>query len=433
MVRFRKGRAPEHGKNWCIALLSLHHAGVSRARPLLSSPLAPHPTDVSHLVKVAIAHDWLVTLGGSELVLRELLRIFPGATVFTLIDKMAEPDRAFVGVARTRTSFLDRVPGVASTYRRLLPLFPVAMSRLDLGEFDVVISNSHAIAKGVRTRSHQLHVCYCLSPMRYAWDLRDQYLKESGLARGIRGYAANRVLDRLQRWDRANTSRVDSFVTLSRYIADRIERAYGRRATVIHPPVDVDYFDFDDSRSPGSGDYYFTMSRFVPYKRIDLIARTFAQFPDRRLVIAGTGPDVQKIRAAAGPNVELVGRVDRDEARRLLGGARAFLFAAEEDFGIAPVEAQARGVPVIAFSRGGTQETVRGLDDDAPTGVFFDEQSEAAIAHAIRQFEQNAHRIEPTVCRVNAERFAEHVFRDEFSAFVERAWQSFHARLHGAS
>lgn len=378
-------------------------------------------------MKVAIAHDWLVTLGGSELVLRELLRIFPGATVFTLIDKMSEPDRAFVGVAKTRTTFLDRVPRVGSTYRRFLPLFPVAMSSLDLGEFDVVISNSHAIAKGVRTRPHQLHVCYCLSPMRYAWDLRGQYLRESGLARGVRGFAANRLLDGLQRWDRSTTARVDSFVTLSDYIADRIARAYGRSATVIHPPVDVDYFGLDAGRRPGSGDYYFTMSRFVPYKRIDLIARAFAQLPDRRLVIAGGGPDADKIRAAAGPNVELVGRVERDEARSLLGGARAFLFAAEEDFGIAPVEAQACGVPVIAFARGGTLETVRGLDHAEPTGVFFDEQSETSIARAVRRFECNAQRIEPRACRANAERFAEHVFREQFSAFVDREWQSFQA------
>ncbi|HTI63710.1 MAG TPA: glycosyltransferase [Gemmatimonadaceae bacterium] len=379
-------------------------------------------------MKVAIAHDWLVTLGGSELVLRELLRIFPDATVFTLIDKMPEPDRSFIGVARSRTSFLDRLPGVASTYRRLLPLFPVAMSALDLGEFDLVISNSHAIAKGVRTRAHQLHLCYCLSPMRYAWDLRTQYLEETGLARGVRGYAANRVLDGLRRWDRATSTRVDSFITLSRYIADRIKRAYGRNATVIYPPVDVGYFDLEPGRRPGSGDYYFTMSRFVPYKRIDLIARAFAQLPERRLVIAGDGPDAAKVRAAAGPNVELVGRVERDRAKSLLGGARAFLFAAEEDFGIAPVEAQARGVPVIAYGRGGALETVRGLDDHAPTGVFFEQQSEAAIVDAVRRFEAGAGRIEPMACRANAERFAEHVFRTEFAAFVDREWRSFRDR-----
>ena len=382
----------------------------------------------TRLVKVAIAHDWLVTLGGSELVLRELLRIFPDATVFALIDKMPERDRSFIGVARSRTTFLDRLPGVASTYRRLLPLFPVAMSALDLGEFDLVISNSHAIAKGVRTRSHQLHLCYCLSPMRYAWDLRAQYLEETGLARGVRGYAANRVLDGLQRWDRVTSTRVDSFITLSRYIADRIQRAYGRNATVIYPPVDVQYFDLEPGRTSGSGDYYFTMSRFVPYKRIDLIARAFAQLPERRLIIAGDGPDAAKVRAAAGPNVELAGRVEREHARSLLGGARAFLFAAEEDFGIAPVEAQARGVPVIAYGRGGALETVRGLNHRTPTGVFFEQQSEAAIVDAVRRFEAGADRIEPTACRANAERFAEHVFRTEFAAFVDREWRSFRDR-----
>ena len=379
-------------------------------------------------MKVAISHDWLVTLGGSELVLRELLRIFPGATVFTLIDKLAEPDRTFLGVAKTRTTFLDRVPGVASSYRRLLPLFPVAMSALDLGEFDLVISNSHAIAKGVRTRPRQLHLCYCLSPMRYAWDLRAQYLRESGLARGIRGFAANRVLDGLQRWDRSTSARVDSFVTLSHYIADRIARAYGRTAAVIYPPVDVTFFELEPNRRPASGDYYFTMSRFVPYKRIDLIARAFAQLPGRRLVIAGDGPDSPKVRAAAGPNVELVGRIDRDEAKALLGGARAFLFAAEEDFGIAPVEAQARGVPVIAYGRGGVLEIVRGLDHDRPTGLFFGEQSESAVADAVRRFEAHADRFEPAACRANAERFAEHVFRDEFAAFVQREWHAFQDR-----
>lgn len=379
-------------------------------------------------MKVAISHDWLVTLGGSELVLRELLRVFPDATVFTLIDKMADVDRTFVGVTRARTTFLDRVPGVGSSYRRLLPLFPVAMSALDLGEFDLVISNSHAVAKGVRTRPHQLHVCYCLSPMRYAWDLRAQYLQETGLAHGLRGYAANRLLDGLQRWDRTTSTRVDSFATLSHYIADRIERAYGRSATVIYPPVDVEYYELDARRRPGCGDYYFTMSRFVPYKRIDLIARAFARMPDRKLIIAGAGPDDAKVRAAASSNVELVGRVEREQAKSLLAGARAFLFAAEEDFGIAPVEAQARGVPVIAFGRGGALETIHGLDHDAPTGVFFGQQSEDAIVDAVRRFEANANRIEPAACRANAERFAGSVFREEFGAFVDRERQAFSSR-----
>ena len=376
-------------------------------------------------MNIAIAHDWLVTLGGAELVLRELLRIFPGATVFTMIDKMPSEDRDFLGIKSTRTSFLDRLPRIASVYRGMLPLFPAAISSLDVGEFDVVISNSHAVAKGVRTHSAQLHVCYCHSPMRYAWDLRGQYLRESNLAHGIRGFAANRLLNGLQRWDRATSARVDAFVTNSRYIAQRIERAYGRSAVVIYPPVDVDFFRVDSDRRAGSGDYYFTMSRFVPYKRIDLIARAFARLPNRRLIIAGDGPDAAKVRAAAGMNVELTGHVERDQAKRLLGGARAFLFAAEEDFGIVPVEAQACGIPVIAYGRGGVLESVRGLDDPTPTGVFFDAQTEDAIVDAVLRFESEAARLDPTACRTNAERFAERVFREQFADLVDREWRAF--------
>ena len=376
-------------------------------------------------MNVAIAHDWLVTLGGAELVLRELLRIFPDATVFTMIDKMPSDDRDFLGIKSTRTSFLDRLPRIASVYRGMLPLFPVAISSLDVGEFDVVISNSHAVAKGVRTRPAQLHVCYCHSPMRYAWDLRGQYLQESNLAHGIRGFAANRLLNRLQRWDRATSARVDTFVTNSRYIAHRIERAYGRSAAVIYPPVDVDFFRPESDRRAGSGDYYFTMSRFVPYKRIDLIARAFERLPNRRLIIAGDGPDAEKVRAAAGMNVELTGHVERDRAKRLLGGARAFLFAAEEDFGIAPVEAQACGVPVIAYGRGGVLESVRGLDDPTPTGVLFDAQTEDAIVDAVLRFESEAARLDPAACRANAERFAARVFREQFADLVDREWRAF--------
>jgi glycosyltransferase involved in cell wall biosynthesis len=378
-------------------------------------------------MRVAIVHEWLVTLGGSELVLAELLEIFPQAEIFALIDVMSDEDRRLLSGRRAHTSFLQRVPGIARRYRSCLPLFPAAVRSLDTGAFDVVISNSHAVAKGVRTRHGQLHICYCLSPMRYAWDLRDQYLRESGLSSGARGLLARALLDWLKRWDLANSADVDVFATLSHYIADRIRRAYGRSASVIYPPVDTGFF------TPGSGEssggYYITASRFVPYKRVDLIARAFGLLTDRRIIIVGDGPDAHKVRVEAGANVELVGRVGRERLRELLRGARAFIFAAEEDFGIAPVEAQACGIPVIAYGRGAALETVRGGDDVPPgdrTGVFFGEQTADSIAAAVRRFEGMA--ISPGACRANAERFTEERFRREFGALVTREWVRFAGR-----
>jgi glycosyltransferase involved in cell wall biosynthesis len=268
--------------------------------------------------------------------------------------------------------------------------------------------------------------------MRYAWDLRDQYLAESGLNTGIRGVVAHRLLDSLKEWDRAGSADVDEFVTLSHYIGDRIRRAYERSATGIYPPVDVEFFTPGPGDETFGGDYYVTVSRFVQYKRIDLIARTFASMPDRRLIIVGDGPDAEKIRAASGPNVTLVGRASRERVRSLLRGARAFLFAAEEDFGIAPVEAQACGIPVIAYGRGGVLETVYDGDGSAKTGVFFSEHTTDAIARAIQQFESLTVPILASACRTNAERFSEERFRREFDAFVQAEWQRFGAGASSA-
>jgi glycosyltransferase involved in cell wall biosynthesis len=376
--------------------------------------------------RIAIVQEWLITLGGSELVLRELLRIFPEADVFTLIDRMDPEDRAFLGLRNTRTSFLNRLPGIERRYRSLLPLFPAAVRSLDVGDYDIVISNSHAVAKGITTHDRQLHLCYCLSPMRYAWDLREQYLAEAGLSKGLKGVAARMLLDGLRRWDKRNTASVDAFATLSQYIADRIHRAYGRPSRVIYPPVDTAFFS---QGSMAKSDYYVTAGRFVPYKRTDVIAAAFRLLPDRRLIIVGDGPDRERVKHASGANVTLAGRLTRSDLRDVVSGARAFIFGAEEDFGIAPVEAQAAGVPVIAFGRGGATETVRGLDQPDPTGVFFREQSDGAIAAAVRLFENSNGAITPDACRANAARFAEARFRDQFHDFVNVEWSCFAARL----
>jgi glycosyltransferase involved in cell wall biosynthesis len=362
-------------------------------------------------LKVAIVHDWLVTRGGAELVLDELVATFPGAHVFTLVDQRPAAERK----GHVAASWLQHVPGIARHYRSWLPVMPLALRSLDVSAYDVVISNSHAVAKGIRTHERQLHFCYCLSPMRYAWDLKAQYLHEAGLDHGVKGALASAVLEKMRRWDLANTPGVTTFATLSHYIAERIQRAYGRLAEVIYPPVDTDFF------APGGAreDFYVTASRFVPYKRIDMIAAAFRQLADRRLVVIGDGPDWAKVRAAAGPNVEMLGRLSREEVRDYLRRARAFVFAAEEDFGIAPVEAQACGTPVIAYGRGGVTETVRGADDSAPTGVFYAEQTADALANGVRQFEVLSRTIRSEACRENSLRFSSELFRSQIRDFVE--------------
>ena len=379
-----------------------------------SSPLTP---------QVAIVHDWLVNAGGGELVLDAMLEVFPSAQVFSLIDQRPAGGTA-PRATNVRTTWLQHVPGIATRYRSFLPLMPLAMRSLDVSAFDIVLCNSHAIAKGVTTHAGQLHLCYCLSPMRYAWDLRDQYLRESGNDRGIRGVLARAMLERMRRWDERNTKRVRAFATLSHYIADRIERAYHRRSDIIYPPVDTAYFT-PAIPAMRNAESYVTASRFVPYKRLDMIAQAFSLLPDRKLIIVGDGPGAKKVRAAAGSNVMLVGRESRERVRERLRGARAFLFAAEEDFGIAPVEAQACGTPVIAYGRGGVLETVRGLDSPEPTGVFYAEQTAASLADAIRRFEALERPISPGACRDSALRFRAELFRDGLRAFVEREWERF--------
>ncbi|HMA32187.1 MAG TPA: glycosyltransferase, partial [Casimicrobiaceae bacterium] len=266
--------------------------------------------------------------------------------------------------------------------------------------------------------------CYCYTPMRYAWDLRDQYLQQTGLDHGLRGWVAGRVLDRLQAWDRETSGRVDDFIAISRYVADRIRRCYGRDSTVIHPPVAIDPVD----AAPVRGSTYVTVSQLVPYKRVDLIVEAFRHLPDRELVVIGEGPERPRIEAIAGPNTRMLGHLPDHARDQWLAKARAFVFAADEDFGIAPLEAQARGTPVIALARGGALETVRGLDAPAPTGVLFPEQTADAIVAAVRELEANRGRIDSAACMANAHRFEPGRFRRELRDFVDMRWAEFASR-----
>ncbi len=366
--------------------------------------------------RIALVHDWLTVYAGAERLLEQLLRLYPEADLYAVCDFLPEAERGFLGGRKPETTFIQHLPGARRHYRRYLPLMPLAVEQFDLSAYDLVISSSHAVAKGVLTGPDQVHVSYVHSPIRYAWDLQHQYLRESGLDRGVKGWLARYLLHRLRLWDVRTANGVDRFVANSRFIARRIHKTYRREAEVVYPPVDVARFAFQADKDA----YYLTASRLVPYKGINLIVEAFARMPDKRLLVAGDGPERAKIeRLAAGrPNIELRGHVPSEELAGLMARARAFVFAAEEDFGIAPVEAQACGTPVIAYGRGGALETVCGLDAEAPTGVFFDAQTPQAIIAAVGRFEREGAVIRPEDCRRNAERFSTQRFREAFTRVV---------------
>jgi glycosyltransferase involved in cell wall biosynthesis len=368
-------------------------------------------------MKTAIVHDWLVNYAGAERVLEQMLAVYPEADLYSLIDFVPEVERGFLGGRKVHTSFLQRLPGMRRRYRNSLPLMPLAIEQFDLSGYDLVLSSSYAVAKGVLTGPDQLHLCMCYSPMRYAWDLQHQYLRETGLDRGLKGALARWMLHRLRIWDQRTASSVDGFIAISRFIARRIWKVYRRESSVIYPPVDVEGFTPQGARE----NFYVTASRMVPYKRIDLIVDAFAAMPERELVVIGDGPEGKRIRAKSAPNVRFLGQPAFTELRDHLRRARAFVFAAEEDFGIAPLEAQACGTPVIAFGRGGVRETVLGLDDPHPTGVFFEQQTVTSLVAALERFDREGHRITPDHCRANATRFSAERFRTELRAYVDGA------------
>lgn len=374
-------------------------------------------------MRIAIVHDWLDTWGGGENVLATLLGLYPNADLYAIVDFLSEADRARLGRRRIRTSFIQQLPFARRHFRKYLPLMPRAVERFDLSAYDLIISSSHAVAKGAMSGPNQLHICLCYSPARYAWEHEQQYLSDAGLDRWPLAGLARRAMRRFREWDIRAANRIDRFVAISAYIAQRIERCYGRSADVIYPPVDVARHSLATRRSS----FYLTLSRLVPYKRVDLLVAAFAAMPTRELVIAGDGPDRRAIAAAAPANVRLVGHVTDAERDRLLASARAFVFAAEEDFGIAPLEAQACGTPVIAYCRGGAAETLRGLDAAVPTAVFFSEQTSAAICDAVMRFEQSAGRISASACRANAQRFDVAAFRQHFGDYVADAFNEFRA------
>ncbi|MBU9825044.1 glycosyltransferase family 4 protein [Rahnella perminowiae] len=379
---------------------------------------------MSHDVSVGIVADWLVTFAGSEKVIAEFIKLYPDADVYSVVDFLSDESRKkFYGKEAT-TSFIQRLPFAKKKYQQYLPLMPLAIEQLDVTGHDIVLSSSHAVAKGVLTGPDQLHISYVHSPIRYAWDFQHQYLRESGLNKGLKGKLARWFLHKIRMWDYRTANGVDHFIANSQFIARRIKKVYGRDADVIYPPVDVDRFTLQENKE----DFYFTASRMVPYKRIDLIVEAFSQMPDKKLVVIGDGSEMAKIKSRAGSNIEILGYQPDDVMQDYMRRTRAFVFAAEEDFGITPVEAQASGTPVIAFGKGGVLETIRPYGERNATGMFFSEQTAESLIKAVRHFDTIKDTILPQDCRENALKFSAQRFHDELDEYIKTKWHDFNER-----
>lgn len=363
-------------------------------------------------MRVALVHDWLISNRGGEKVLEAIAELYPGADIFTLLHR---PGSVSPALERHRivTSFLQSVPGIHRRHREFLPLFPAAIERFDLTGYELVLSSSHCVAKGVRVPPGALHVSYVHAPMRYMWDLFEDYFGP-GRARPAVRMAALAVRPGLQYWDRMSARQVHRFVANSHHVARRIARVYGRAAEVVHPPVD-ERFAAKPLEGLGQGGYFLWVGALAPYKRVDLAVEAFRRL-GAPLWIAGGGQQAQALSGSLPPNVKWLGPVADEELLDLYRGARALVFPGEEDFGLTPLEAQAAGRPVIALARGGALETVT-----PATGILFAEQTVDALIDAVRGLDAFERSFDPAAARQNALRFGKAVFQSRYRAQVEAA------------
>ena len=366
--------------------------------------------------RVAIVHDWLVVNGGAEKVLAALLKAFPQADVMTLVNFLPASEATWLASHRIVTSCLQSMPLARRYYRHYLPMMPYAIEQFDLRGYDLVISSSHAVAKGVITHPGQQHICYCHTPMRYAWDMKEHYLENTRFRLPLMDTYVRKTLKRLRQWDYFGASQVDHFIANSHNVAKRISKYYRREASVLYPPVDTDQFVLNAGPRE---DYYLAASRLVPYKRIDLVIEAFKATPHRQLKVVGGGPEYNRLAALAEghEHIEILGYQPDEQLTAFMSQARGFIFAADEDFGILPLEAQACGTPVIAYGRGGALETVKDESHgDAATGVLFDQQTPSSLLAALNRFEEQ--HFHAQACRQQAEQFSYALF-----------WQRLHSLL----
>jgi glycosyltransferase involved in cell wall biosynthesis len=366
-------------------------------------------------MKVAFIHDWYTLPGGAEKVAKEIIDVIQPSGMYTLFNFMAFPKlQEITGGRGVRSSFIQQLPGADRHYRYLAPLFPKAIESFDLSEFDIIISSSWMAAKGVKKLPHQKHICYCHTPMRFAWDMEDTYLKKHGLKGGVLGWISRRLIKRLKAWDIESAKHVDFFISNSKFVSKRILTAYRNRSLVIYPPVDTKFFELQEEKEQ----YYFTASRLVEYKHIELLIEAFRLLPQHQLIIAGQGPLEEELRRMAPSNVKFLGWVSDERLRTYLQGAKAFLNASVEDFGIAGLEAQSCGTPVIALGKGGYLETVI----DGETGIFFHREHPEAIADAVIRFE--GMEFDPFEVRKHAKGFDRELFRERFlNYFLDKCFE----------
>jgi glycosyltransferase involved in cell wall biosynthesis len=330
--------------------------------------------------KVAIVHDWLVTNAGAEKVLKALIDIYPGADIFSIVDFLSKSDReAVMGGREAKTSFIQKLPFAKKHFRSYFFLFPLAIESFDLSEYDLIISSSWAVAKGVKKNADQLHISYCYTPIRYAWDLYDEYTANLSQPKKL---FVQTTLRYIRRWDIKTLYRVDHFIADSIFVQERIKRTYNRDSVVIYPPVDTQNFSYE----PHKEEFYLSASRLVPYKKTKLIVEAFNEMPEKKLLVIGRGEEYKAIKEIAKANISVLGYQERDKLIRYMQKAKAFVYAAIEDFGIVPIEAMSCGTPVIALSKGGTAETVT----DGKSGVHFHEQTKEDIIEAVYRFEKQS-------------------------------------------
>ena len=359
-------------------------------------------------MKVALVQDWFVVNGGAEKVVREIISLYPQADVFSLVDFLSDSDRQeILGGKSVTTSWLQNFPFSKKHYRNYLPFFPNAIESLDLTGYYLIISSSYAVAKGIKKTSDQVHICYCHSPVRYAWDLEKEYLASMPWLKRL---IAKPVLKYIRKWDISTTERVDLFIANSKNVAGRIKRIYHRDSVVIHPPVDTENFTPELIKD----DYFFTTMLIVQYKKLDLIIETFNELHYKKLIVSGDGPSLKKISKSAKGNIHFTGFVEKKSLIGLMQKAKAFILAAEEDFGITSLEAQSCCTPVIAYKKGGYLETVV----DGKTGVFFEQQTPESLTYAIQHFENIGSSFQKKDFIENVSSFRIENFRKEFKTCV---------------